>query len=102
MDSSNIYSHCIASWNVPCGQGKHGEKDICKIIWLLHILQHLHLVIKRMNCSYQTQQLQMKYAVTVSIYVKSLDDIGELIKKYSCVDGITYDIENAIQSVKIM
>ena len=44
----------------------------------------------------------MKYAVTVSIYVKSLDDIGELIKKYSCVDGITYDIENAIQSVKIM
>ena len=31
---------------------------------------------------------------------KSLDDIGELIKKYSCGDGIAYDIENAIQSVK--
>ena len=33
---------------------------------------------------------------------QSLDDIGELIKKYSCVDGITYDTGNAIQSVKIM
>ena len=31
---------------------------------------------------------------------KSLDDIGELIKKYSCGDGIAFDIENAIQSVK--
>ena len=31
---------------------------------------------------------------------KRLDDIGELIKKYSCDDGIAYDIENAIQSVK--
>ena len=31
---------------------------------------------------------------------KSLDDIGELIKKYSCSVGIAYDIENAIQSVK--
>ena len=31
---------------------------------------------------------------------KSLDDIGELIKKYSCGDGIAYNIENAIQSVK--
>ena len=31
---------------------------------------------------------------------KSLDDIGELIKKYSCGDGIAYDIENSIQSVK--
>ena len=31
---------------------------------------------------------------------QSLDDSGELIKKCSCVDGIAYDIENAIQSVK--
>ena len=31
---------------------------------------------------------------------KSLDDLGELIKKYSCGDGIAYDIENTIQSVK--
>ena len=31
---------------------------------------------------------------------KSLDDIGELIKIYSCGGGIAYDIENAIQSVK--
>ena len=37
---------------------------------LLHILRHLYLVIKRINISYETQQLQMKYAVTVSIYVK--------------------------------
>ena len=42
----------------------------------------------------------MKYAVTVSIYVKSLDDTGELIKKYSCGDGIAYGIENGIQSVE--
>ena len=31
---------------------------------------------------------------------KSLDDIGELIKKYSCSNNIAYDIENAIKSVK--
>ena len=31
---------------------------------------------------------------------KNLDDIGELIKKHSCGDGIAYDIGNAIQSVK--
>ena len=42
----------------------------------------------------------MKYAVTVSIYAKSLDDTGELIKKYSCGDGIAYGIENGIQSVE--
>ena len=31
---------------------------------------------------------------------KSLDEIGELIKKYCCSDNIAYDIENAIKSVK--
>ena len=31
---------------------------------------------------------------------KSLDDIGDLIKKCSCSDDIAYDIENAIQSFK--
>ena len=31
MDSNNIYSQCIASQNGPCSQGKHGEKDMCKI-----------------------------------------------------------------------
>ena len=31
MDDNNIYSQCIASRNGPCGQGKHGEKDMCKI-----------------------------------------------------------------------
>ena len=31
MDGNNIYSQCIASQNDPCGQGKHGEKDMSKI-----------------------------------------------------------------------
>ena len=31
MDSNNIYSLCIASRMGLCGQGKHGEKDMCKI-----------------------------------------------------------------------
>ena len=31
---------------------------------------------------------------------KGLDGTGELIEKYSCGDGIAYDIENGIQSVK--
>ena len=31
MDSNNIYSQYIASRNGPCDQGKHGEKDMCKI-----------------------------------------------------------------------
>ena len=31
MDSNNIYSQCIASRNGQCGQGKQGEKDMCKI-----------------------------------------------------------------------
>ena len=30
---------------------------------------------------------------------KNVDDIGEIIKKHSCGDGIAYDIRNAIQSV---
>ena len=31
MDSNNNYSQCIASQNGPSGQGKQGEKDMCKI-----------------------------------------------------------------------
>ena len=31
MDSNNIYSLCIASRIGLCGQGKHGEKNMCKI-----------------------------------------------------------------------
>ena len=31
MGSNNIYSLCIASWIGLCDQGRHGEKDMCKI-----------------------------------------------------------------------
>ena len=34
MDSNNIYSLCIAFQNGPRGQGKDGEKGMCKIAML--------------------------------------------------------------------
>ena len=46
MNSNNIYSQCIASQNGPCSQGKHGEKDMCKIRMLnRNVEEHQNLKI---------------------------------------------------------
>ena len=46
MDSNNIYSQCIAFQNGPCGQGKHGEKDMCKIDMLNRNVEELYQNLK--------------------------------------------------------
>ena len=66
------------------------------------ILQYLHLVIKRMNCSYQTQKLQMKYAVTVSIYVKVWMTLGSLLKSTVVVMVLPMILRILFSPLKIM
>ena len=59
MDSNNIYSQCIASRNGPCGQGKHGEKDMCKIGMLdrnVEEHQNLKINIKQLLVIYLTEK----------------------------------------------
>ena len=60
MDSNNIYSQCIEFQNGPRGQGKDGEKGMCKISMLdRNVEEHCQ------NLKTDKQQLQSL------IYLKS-------------------------------
>ena len=54
MDSNNIFSRCIASQNGPCGQGKHGEKDMCKIGMLDRNVEEHYQNLKLIYTNFQS------------------------------------------------
>ena len=54
MESNNIYFQCKDSRNGPCDQGKHGEKDTCKIGILEETLMNIIKILKLIYSNFQS------------------------------------------------